>query len=150
MDSPVPCVPFKVFLSWHDRYRLHSLQWRHNERDGVSNHRRIDCLLNPLFRRRSKKNQSSASRRVSNGKCFPLMTPLCGSAVNQRQCCQALQRVIDRKLSCTCIVRSWSKHGALVDLSRRVYGRKVDLSWRVYVRKLTSKCNVNRVKNMLI
>ena len=32
-----------------------SLQWRHNERNGVSNHRRYDCLLNRLFRRRSKK-----------------------------------------------------------------------------------------------
>ena len=32
-----------------------SLQWRHNESDGVSNHRRIDCLLQHLFRRRSKK-----------------------------------------------------------------------------------------------
>ena len=31
------------------------LQWRHNERNGVSNHRRPDCLLNRLFRRRSKK-----------------------------------------------------------------------------------------------
>ena len=33
-----------------------SLKWRHihNERDGVSNHRRLDCLLNRLFRRRSK------------------------------------------------------------------------------------------------
>ena len=31
------------------------LQWRHNERDDVSNHRRLDCLLNCLFRRRSKK-----------------------------------------------------------------------------------------------
>ena len=31
------------------------LEWRHNERDGVSNHRRLDCLLNRLFRRRSKK-----------------------------------------------------------------------------------------------
>ena len=30
-------------------------QWRHNERDGVLNHRRLDCLLNRLFRRRSKK-----------------------------------------------------------------------------------------------
>ena len=27
-----------------------SLQWRQNERNGVSNHRRIDCLLNRLFR----------------------------------------------------------------------------------------------------
>ena len=32
-----------------------ALQWRHIERDGVSNHQRHDCLLNRLFRRRSKK-----------------------------------------------------------------------------------------------
>ena len=31
------------------------LQWRHNGRDGVSNHQPNDCLLNRLFRRRSKK-----------------------------------------------------------------------------------------------
>ena len=31
------------------------LQWRHVERDGVSNHQPHDCLLNRLFRRRSKK-----------------------------------------------------------------------------------------------
>ena len=31
-----------------------TLQWRHNERHGFSNHRRLDCLLNRLFRRRSK------------------------------------------------------------------------------------------------
>ena len=32
-----------------------SLQWRHNEHDGVSNHQPRDCLLNRLFRRRLKK-----------------------------------------------------------------------------------------------
>ena len=32
-----------------------SLQWRHNGRDSVSNHQPQDCLLNPLFRCRSKK-----------------------------------------------------------------------------------------------
>ena len=30
-------------------------QWRHNGRDGVSNHQTHDCLLNRLFGRRSKK-----------------------------------------------------------------------------------------------
>ena len=30
------------------------LPWRHNGRDGVSNHRHLDCLLNRLIRRRSK------------------------------------------------------------------------------------------------
>ena len=32
-----------------------TLQWRHNERDGVSNHHPHDCLPKRLFRRRSKK-----------------------------------------------------------------------------------------------
>ena len=32
-----------------------SLQWRHNGRNGVSNHRCLHCLLNCLFRRRSMK-----------------------------------------------------------------------------------------------
>ena len=32
-----------------------TLQWRHNEHDGVSNQEPHDCLLNSLFRRRSKK-----------------------------------------------------------------------------------------------
>ena len=32
-----------------------TLQWRHNERNGVSHHRRLDCLLNRMFMRRSKK-----------------------------------------------------------------------------------------------
>ena len=32
-----------------------SLQWRHNEHDGVSNHQPHDCLLNRLSRRGSKK-----------------------------------------------------------------------------------------------
>ena len=36
------------------------LQWRHNERDGVSNHRRLDCLLNHSDADQ-RKLQSSAS-----------------------------------------------------------------------------------------
>ena len=32
-----------------------SLQWSHKKRDGVSSHRRLDCLFNHLFRCRSKK-----------------------------------------------------------------------------------------------
>ena len=40
-------MPFRVF-------RI-PLQWRQNGRDSVSNHQPHDCLLNRLFRRRSKK-----------------------------------------------------------------------------------------------
>ena len=35
--------------------RIATLQWRHNDRDGVSNHQPHDCLFKRLFRRRSKK-----------------------------------------------------------------------------------------------
>ena len=41
-------------IDWDTRKKK-TLQWRNNERDGVSNNRRLDCLLNRLFRRRSKK-----------------------------------------------------------------------------------------------
>ena len=36
-------------------WTLSVLQWRHNERDGVWDHQPHDCLLNGLFRRKSKK-----------------------------------------------------------------------------------------------
>ena len=36
-------------------FSVHTLQWRHNGHDGVSNHQPYDCLLICLFRRRSKK-----------------------------------------------------------------------------------------------
>ena len=39
----------------HDYDIPHSLQWRHNEHGGVSNNRRLECLLHRLFRPRSKK-----------------------------------------------------------------------------------------------
>ena len=44
-------------LTMHDKwvFFFHALQWRHNGRDGISNHQPNDCLLNRLFRHRSKK-----------------------------------------------------------------------------------------------
>ena len=43
------------------------LQWHHNEHNGVSDHQPHDCLPNRLFRRRSKKHQSSASLAFVQG-----------------------------------------------------------------------------------
>ena len=63
-----------------------TLQWRHNERDGVANHRSLDCILNRLFRRRSKKTSKLCvtglcgerwiprTKGQWRGKCFHLMT----------------------------------------------------------------------------
>ena len=45
-----------------------TLQWHQNGRDGVSNHQLLNCLLNCLFKRRSKKkHQSSASLAFVRG-----------------------------------------------------------------------------------
>ena len=46
---------------------IQSLQWRHNGRDGVSNHQPHDGLLNRLFRCRSKKTSISASLAFVRG-----------------------------------------------------------------------------------
>ena len=45
----------KMPVRWVSMCFSAPLQWRHNERDCVSNHRRLDCLFNRLFRRESKK-----------------------------------------------------------------------------------------------
>ena len=68
------------------------LQWRHNECDEISKHQPNDCLLNGLFRRRSKKisklcvtglctgnspvtGEFPALRASNTKKCSHLMTP---------------------------------------------------------------------------
>ena len=48
-------VSAKSLVQWVRGCSGDTLQWRHNERDGVSNHQHLDCLLKRLFRRRSKK-----------------------------------------------------------------------------------------------
>ena len=45
----------------------HSLRWRHNKLDGVSDHQPHDCLLNRLFGHRSKKTSNSASLAFVRG-----------------------------------------------------------------------------------
>ena len=54
---------FKLFLCWSEinifideiLLDMVSLQWRHNDLDGVSNHQPHGCLVDCLYRRRSKK-----------------------------------------------------------------------------------------------
>ena len=48
-------------------YRLSSLQWHHNEHNDVSIHRRLGGLLNPLFRRRSKKTLKLCATGLCEG-----------------------------------------------------------------------------------
>ena len=46
--SKVTLEGMRSIINW-------TLQWRHNGRDGVSNHQPRDCLFNRLYRRRSRK-----------------------------------------------------------------------------------------------
>ena len=48
-------VLYQVFYSTRRSYLNRALQWRHNGRDGISNHQPPDCFLNCLFRCKSKK-----------------------------------------------------------------------------------------------
>ena len=52
-----PCLQFCTYSweIWFHRPVVNSLQWRHKGHDGVSNHQPRRCLLNHLFRCRSKK-----------------------------------------------------------------------------------------------
>ena len=75
------------------------LQWRHNERDGVSSHQPHDCLLNRLFKAQIKENIKAPrhwplrgeftgdrwiprTKGQQRGKCFHLMTSSCHVQVN--------------------------------------------------------------------
>ena len=59
--------------------RKTTLQWRNNERDGVSNHEPHDCLLNRLFRRTSKKTSKLRVSRLCVGN-----SPVTGEFPTQR------------------------------------------------------------------
>ena len=63
-----------------------TLQWRHNERDVVSNHQPRDCLFNHLLRRKSKKTGEFAAQRASNAKNVSIWWRQHERAVNIEQC----------------------------------------------------------------
>ena len=67
INSANPATPTPTPPPWLGSQTHYALHWLHNERDGVSNHWPHDCLLNSLFRRRSRKYQSSASLAFVRG-----------------------------------------------------------------------------------
>ena len=71
-----PCI---YILNSNPRLHLCSLQWCHHVRDVISNHQPHDCLLNRLFRRRSKKT----SKLHINGLCVG-NSPVTGEFPTQR------------------------------------------------------------------
>ena len=62
-----------------------SLQWRHNERDGVSTHQPHECLLNRSFRRRSKKTSKLCVTGLCAGNSpWPVNSPSKGPLTRKK------------------------------------------------------------------
>ena len=56
----IPCIYFHKIL-WRKKNSKHNVPCAYSlQRSGVSNHRRLDCLLSRLFRADQRKHQSSA------------------------------------------------------------------------------------------
>ena len=77
----IQVVRHKVQSTKYDTFCLFTLTllWRHNERDGVSNHLGLDCLLNRLFRRRSNKTSKLRVTGLCEGN-----SPVIGEFLAQR------------------------------------------------------------------
>ena len=58
---------------------LNPFQWRHNERDGVSDNQRLECLFDRLFRRISKKTSKLCCTGLCEGN-----SPVIGEFLSQR------------------------------------------------------------------
>ena len=86
-------IPLSLLWFSAAKLKIH-FQWRHYERDSVSNHQPHDCILSSLFRQRSKKTSKLLvtglcagnspvtgefpEQRASNAENFPiLMTSSC-------------------------------------------------------------------------
>ena len=67
---------FFTHFPWNCDIVPNTLQWRHNGHDGVSNHRRLDCLFNRFSSADQRKHQSSASlgfvRETTGDRWIPL------------------------------------------------------------------------------
>ena len=126
-----------------------SLQWRHNGRDSVSNHQPHDCLLNRLFRHRSKKTSKLRvtglcarnspvtdefpAQMASNAENVSIWwrhhVAVTGSTLNFiHACCFACCRRVSLSLSCDLWRRPWSGTWSSGKLPPR-FPRRVIVTW---------------------
>ena len=106
----------------------YSLQWHHNGHNGISNHQPHDCLLNRLFRRRSKKTSKLhvsglyvgnapvtgefPAQKASNAEnvfiwwCHHVCSPLSHNSAIQRACHQLTHKHIEMQI-CTLQCSYW-------------------------------------------
>ena len=105
--------------------RSAALQWHHNEQDGVSNHRRVDGLLNRLFRHRSKKTSKLCATGLCEGN-----SSVTGEFPSQR--------ASDAELWC---FLWWRHHGKISPVPAVTY------PWRVWVKSAGTKPQQSTTKH---
>ena len=97
------------------------LQWRHNERDGVSNHQPQGCLLNRLFRHRWKKTPKLRVTGLCEGN-----SPVTGEFPTQRAsnaenvsiwwrhrvmaCCRLAAKPLPKRMLTHCQLSAWKQN----------------------------------------
>ena len=141
-----PCLPLKekprkittiLLITYPGSFFLHEnypLRWRHNGRDGVSNHQPHDCLLNSLFGRRSKKTWKFRVTGLCAGKLLDIvlekdcciMLPLKINSMGTPEIRYCMQHYLSEP-HCLCIPLV-PKH--MVKLSLRI-------AWRVFTTHTT-------------
>ena len=94
-------------------FRPVSLQWRHNGHYGVSNHQPRDCLLNRLFRRRSKKTSKLGVTGFSAGNSpgtVELQAQMASNAENVSiRWRHHIRRKVDHSTKCKKEGNSWKR-----------------------------------------
>ena len=106
---------------------FHIITWRHNDPDGVSNHQPHGCLLNRLFRRRSKK---TSKLRVS-GLCVgnspgPVNTPHKGPVT--RKMFPFDDVIMFSGFACTPVLLSLFSAGTTFHLRHEIFTWEIDIS----------------------
>ena len=101
-----------VYLYDNPMIGSRSLLWRHNEHDGVSNHQPHDCVLNRLFRRRSKKTSKLRVTGLCVGNSpgtgeFP--TQMASNAENVSIWWR--HHDIDHQQTGRCVLKNWTVYG---------------------------------------
>ena len=133
----------------HDPAYNLPLQWRHNERDGISNHRRLDCLLDCLFRRRSQNTSKLRVTGLCEGTLWSPVNFLHKEPVTRQKCpfddvimlpqisiliCIISSRFVHRHKLITLACVQWSRCSAVCENSWYLHYLHVKCSW--CIRKL--------------
>ena len=160
----LPCAVYPIInipvvcwaLPWlHYQFLLDSLRWRHNGQDSVSNHQPYYCLLNRLFRRRSKKTSKLRVTGLCAGNSpgtgeFPAQMASNAENVSiwwrhhvMRQICPYLSGLLHGTEAVAGLSRcQWSDP----ELKVKVFPKPMKQPWRIWIKSTVTKLQQNSAK----